>query len=749
MHRLFIVESPGKLKTLRKILGPGWIIEASVGHTTELAYDGPKRLGFEFKNGKIVTHYVARGDRGKQVLAKLKKAVKDAEMVYLATDPDREGEAIAWHLVDQLGIKKYCRVAYTQITDAAVNKALANPLKLNVSLIEAQRARQCLDKLVGFEVSPLLWNSTGGKSAGRVQSATLHLICERERERLNFKPENYWVLKSLYKEAFEAIYEPPQPVVKTPEAPPVGAAVKSGEAPDEFEQNRVRTEAEAKRIETIARTAPHVVEGTEQKIEPRNAPAPLITSSLQQVAGAKFKFSPKHTMQIAQELYEGIDGKGIITYMRTDAVTLSPEFIAETRAWLTANAPEVLPTHAPTYRAKADSQGAHEAIRPTGVDLTPEKARSLLSPDQLKLYTLIWARAVASQCKPASLSKSKISVRAGETLWVARGTVVVEPGYLKFWQNLEADKLLPTVTKGQTLGFEDVKVIARTTTPPPRYSEPRLVQLMERKGIGRPSTYASTISTLKDRDYVVLEQNLLAPTALGMATDDALSKALPDLINTEFTATMEQALDTIAEGKLSWEKYLTEWNSSYLEPAVIKARELLVGVARVAAPERASSSAGRSVGRVGAGGARVGSAGSSSSSGGASGELRERLDKATLKAQKNGAQPACPKSHGPMVLRLSKKDTFYWKCLFPECESFGWYTEFSREKCPACDAAMEKIPSRKVTGGYFLKCGQKAKHVEEVLFFKNKKSKEWEQAKGPKNPSQTKPNQSGTPDPEL
>ncbi|MBI3555957.1 MAG: type I DNA topoisomerase [Deltaproteobacteria bacterium] len=719
MSRLFIVESPGKLKTLRKILGEGWLIEASVGHTTELAYDGPKRLGFEFKNGKIDTHYVARGDRGKQVLAKLKKAARGAEMVYLATDPDREGEAIAWHLVDQLGIKKFCRVAYTQITDAAVKKALANPLKLNISLIEAQRARQCLDKLVGFEVSPLLWNSTGGKSAGRVQSATLHLICERERERLNFKPENYWVLKSLYGQGFEAIYEPPQTVGQaagTLAAP----AAKPGEPVDEFESNKVRTEDEAKRIEKIARASPHMVEGTEQKVESRTAPAPLITSSLQQVAGAKFKFSPKHTMQVAQELYEGINGKGIITYMRTDAVTLSPEFIAETRAWLEKNAPEVLPPTAPSYRAKADAQGAHEAIRPTSVELTPERARSLLSPDQLKLYTLIWARAVASQCKPAKLSKSKISVRAADTLWVARGTVVLEPGYLEFWQNLETDKVLPTVAKGQPLALEDVKITARTTAPPPRYSEPRLVQLMERKGIGRPSTYASTISTLKDRDYVVLEQNVLAPTKLGMATDDALSKALPDLINTEFTATMEQALDTIAEGKLGWEKYLTEWNSSYLVPAVAKARELLVGVARVAAPDQARGSA-KSGG--GAGGFV-----------GPTGELRERLDKATLKAQKNGAQPICPKAHGPMVLRLSKKDTFYWKCNFPECDSFGWYTDFSREKCPACEAPMEKVPSRKVTGGYFLKCARKSAHSEEVLFFKNKKTKDWEQAKGPKQP---------------
>ncbi|MBI3543755.1 MAG: type I DNA topoisomerase [Deltaproteobacteria bacterium] len=731
MSRVLIVESPGKLKTLKKILGAGWQIEASVGHTTELAYDGPKRLGFEFKEGKVITHYVPRGDRGKEVLGKLRKVVKDAEMVYLATDPDREGEAIAWHLVDQLKLKRYCRVAYTQITDAAVKKAIANPITLNTSLIESQRARQCLDKLVGFEVSPLLWNSTGGKSAGRVQSATLHLICERERERLNFKPEKYWLLKSVYNEGFEALYE----IAAQAVAPAPNVAARAGEAPGdlgELEKNRVRTEEEAKRIEAIARSSEHVVEATEQKIEPRNPPPPLITSSLQQVAGARYKFSPKHTMKVAQELYEGIDGKGLITYMRTDSTALSNEFVDEARAWLSAHAPEALPDKAPVYKTKADAQGAHEAIRPTSAELTPEKARAQLSPDQLKLYTLVWERAIACQCKPARLSKTKITVAAASTRWIARGTTIVEPGYLRFWKNLEEEKQLPLVQQGQKLKLDDVKTASRETQPPPRYSEPRLVQLMERKGIGRPSTYASTIATLKDREYVVLEQNLMAPTKLGMATDEALSKALPDLVDTDFTARMETALDDIAEGKASWEKYLTEWSSGYLAPAVVKAREILKGVARV---EGAPSGTGAGPGTDSGNGYRSTGNGPGSGSGpGPMSEVRERLAKATLKAQKNGAHPTCPKGHGPLILKLSKKDTFYWKCMFPECDAISWYADFSREKCPACDSPMEKIPSKKVTGGYFLKCSKKASHGEEVLFFKNRKTKEWEQAKGPRGP---------------
>jgi len=710
MAKLLIVESPGKLKTLRQILGPGWKIEASVGHTTELSYDGPKRLGFEFKNGRVITHYSPRGDRGKQVLAKLRQAAAGVDEVFLATDPDREGEAIAWHLIQQLKLKKFCRVTYTQITEAAVKKAISNPTHLNQSLVESQRARQCLDKLVGFEVSPLLWNSTGGRSAGRVQSATLHLLCERERERLAFKPEAYWVLKAFYDSeggtVLEAVYEPEQPSKEEAAA----AATTEGDAPETV---RVRTKEEAERIAEIAKTNPHIVQSAEEKVEFRKAPPPLITSSLQQVAGAKFRFSPKHTMQIAQELYEGIRGKGLITYMRTDAVALSPEFVAETRQWIDENAADLLPSQAPTYKMKDEAQGAHEAIRPTSVTLTPSQAASMLSPDQLKLYTLIWERAVACQCKPAKLSRSKIDIRAAETRWIARGMMVLEEGYLRFWKNLEGEKELPLVKQGQELILKDLKSTDHMTKPPPRYSEPRLVQLMERKGIGRPSTYASTIATLKDREYVKLEASMLAPTELGMATDEALMKALPDLIDSKFTADMEADLDRIAEGKLAWEKYLIEWSTNYLEPAVVKARDLLVGVARVAGAPRAGGKRGGAASALPAG------------------EVAAKLEKAMANARKNSMVPVCPKSHGELILRLSKKGTYYWRCSVPACEEMAWYQELSIQKCPACEARMEKIPSKKVSGGYFLKCGKKTAHpgAEEILMFKNKKTKEWEQAK--------------------
>jgi DNA topoisomerase-1 len=562
MAKLLIVESPGKLKTLRKILGRDWVLEASVGHTTELAHDGPKRLGFEMKDGRIDTRYIPRGTRGKQVLAKLREAVKKADQVYLATDPDREGEAIAWHLCEQLRLKRFVRVSYTQITESAVKAAIANPRTLDLPLIEAQRARQCMDKLVGYEVSPLLWNSTGGRSAGRVQSATLHLICERERARLAFKSEDYWILQAKYLEGFSARYEAPQE--------------------NSEESGRVKSEVEAKRIAQAAGAAPHRVHRIAKREENRTPPPPLITSSLQQAAGMRFRYPPQKTMKIAQELYEGVGGKGLITYMRTDAVALSPEFVQEARTWLQKNSPDALADRAPIFKTRADAQGAHEAIRPTSVDLTPEKAQALLSREQLGIYTLIWERAVASQCRPARLSRTEVEIHAGPTRWIARGMQVLAPGYLRFWQNIQDETELPLLKEGQVLRLDQIEIKKNKTEPPSRYSEPKVVQLMEKLGIGRPSTYASTIMTLKDREYVTSEKGLLAPTTLGMATDDALGKAIPELVDAKFTAEMEESLDRIAEGKLDWERYLCGWNEGYLRPALTKARSALTGVLRVA-----------------------------------------------------------------------------------------------------------------------------------------------------------------------
>ena len=655
MAKLLIVESPGKIKTLRKILGGDWILEASVGHTTELAHDGEKKLGFSMSDDRVEARYIPRGSRGKQVLSKLRAAAKQADMVYLAMDPDREGEAIAWHLVEQLRLKKFVRVSYTQITDAAVRAAIQNPRKLDYPLVHAQQARQCLDKLVGYEVSPLLWNSSGGKSAGRVQSATLHLICERERERLNFKPEDYWILQAHYETGLVAQFEK--------------------DAKTEEESRRVKSAAEAREIERIAKENPHLVTKIETREEKRLPLPPLITSSLQQTAGVRLKFSPQKTMKIAQELYEGIGGKGLITYMRTDAVTLSPEFISEARAWLSANAPEVLPERAPIFRTKADSQGAHEAIRPTAASLTPEKAREILNQEQFQVYRLIWERAMASQCKPARLARGLIEIRSGSTRWIARGLTILDPGYLRFWRNIEDEKELPRLSLGQSLNLREIKIEEKKTQPPSRYSEAKLVQLMEKLGIGRPSTYASTVMTLRDRDYVILEKEVLAPTPLGMATDDVLTQTLPDLVDVKFTAQMEQSLDQIAEDKLGWEKFLCDWNQNYLRAALVRARDVLKGLPKMnfASPARATGSRSKasSSGSRKKFAFKKSSAGTRKTTAGKPSRAF-RAKNVSPKAAGSGAPPDCEKGHGPLEARTSKKGAPYFKCSVAGCKSWHW-----------------------------------------------------------------------------
>ena len=414
-----------------------------------------------------------------------------------------------------------------------------------------------------------------------MQSATLHLVCERERERLAFKAQDYWTLYSHYNGVAQLIaqYEPP---------------AKTGpKTNEEREIPKVTNLAEAKRIEALARQNPHFISGVEERVEKRLPPAPFITSSLQQMASVRLRFSPQHTMKIAQELYEGIGGSGLITYMRTDAVILSPEFVSDARQWLTLNHLDCLADKAPTFRAASSpaAQGAHEAIRPTEVSFTPNQARGKLNHEQFLLYEMIWNRALASQCKGATLARGRIQVTAGSTLWVARGLRVIDPGYLKFWKNIEDERELPNLKQGQRLDLQDVKVEKKTTQPPSRYSEAKLVQLMEKLGIGRPSTYASTVLTLRERDYVVLNQLVLAPTALGMATDTVLMRAIPDLVDVKFTAKMEASLDQIAEGRIQWEKFLVDWNFNYLQTALLSAQK---SISENPGPRAAASFSGQS-----------------------------------------------------------------------------------------------------------------------------------------------------------
>ncbi|MEL6816326.1 MAG: type I DNA topoisomerase, partial [Cyanobacteria bacterium J06598_3] len=579
MSKLLLIESPGKLKKLSQILGPSWTVKASMGHIRELTNEGEDALGFDMDGQRITCKYAPRDARAKKTIASLRQAVKRADTVYIATDPDREGETIGWHLQQALRLKKPYRVVYSEITPAAVRQAVANPRILDQSLIAAGRARDCLDKLVGYKGSRhVVWPlNNGAKSMGRVQSAALHLLCQREREIQKFTPQDYWSVWVTYAEGFKAFYKRSPTASGPKKASKKGQDKADGEKGDKKapEGARVSTQAEADKLLAIARTAPHKILSIEGKLKHQSPPPPFITSTLQQSAGSKLRFTPDQTMKVAQSLYEA----GHITYMRTDSVVLAAPFQAAVKAYLTQHDPTNVPKKTVKQRAVKGAQAAHEAIRPTDVTLTPQQLAARLSGDAAKLYELIWNRAVASQCCSAKLRKTRIVTQASDgedvTYWEARGQVVEFAGYTRYWNNLSADSQLPTLKPEQAVTVDKAQADKKQTQPPPRYSEPKLVQLMERKGIGRPSTYAPTIKTLRVRTYVSLVKGKLQPTELGLSLDAALEKLLPDLIQPEFTAQMEAELDAIASGKQEWQAYLTGWYKGYFSGAIDQARSKL------------------------------------------------------------------------------------------------------------------------------------------------------------------------------
>lgn len=568
--KLLVVESPGKVKKLSQILGSDWLVRASMGHVRELASDGEDSLGFDLAGDAVHCRFVARGSRGKETIQQLRSAVKQVDTVVLATDYDREGETIAWHLQQALHLKNPQRVVYTEITPAAVKAAIAHPRSLDLNLVNSGLCRAVLDKLVGYKGSPLLWQlHNGAKSMGRVQSATLHIVCQRERQIQAFVPQDYWSVFVDYAEGFRAYYRGSAISAEAEETQPDDAADRAAGQVEESE--RVLSQAEADRLVKLAQQHSHRVVGIEGKTKIRTSPPAFITSSLQQVAGSKLRFSPEKTMQVAQSLYEA----GLITYMRTDSVALSPEFCAEARRWLQEHDPDNVPKQATRHRNTKGAQAAHEAIRPTNVHRPSKELRVELSADDFALYVLIWKRAIATQCRAAQLRQTRIMTQSGAIFWQAKGQVIEFPGYSKYWNNLSADVELPTLQPGQSLTLQQAAHEQKQTQPPPRYSEPKLVQAMERQGIGRPSTYAPTVQTLKQRQYVELDKGHLQPTTLGLEVDQFLQDALPDLLEAEFTAHMEGVLDAIADGKQDWQQFLTQWHQSYFAPALVKAQQAI------------------------------------------------------------------------------------------------------------------------------------------------------------------------------
>lgn len=571
---LLIIESPGKIKKLTeycKALGHDAIVKASFGHIRELANKGQDDCGFDIKGQHIESYWEISSSKAKNV-SELKKLAKGRKVI-LATDGDREGESIAWHLCEVLKLKSPDRIVYQEITKDALKAALAKPRRLDMHLVGAALGRAHLDKLVGYAGSKrVVWPlNIGAKSMGRVQSAALWLLVQRELQIRTFKPQTCFSLAAEYQEGFKAFYcAAPKSAASIPAGEGESVKSDSGEEQATPESDRILSQAEAEQLVALARQSPHQVLSVDQQQTSQKPPAPFTTSTLQQAAGSRHKLSPDQTMALAQTLYE----QGLITYMRTDSVALAAVFTATVQQYLTQHDPERLPQKAATFSNKAGAQEAHEAIRPTDVFKTPTSVG--LDRDLLKLYTLIWQRTVATQCAPALINKVRVLIQAGTTHWQARGQTLASAGYSHYWPNLGGDALLPNLQPQQALNVQKVSAEAKQTKPPGRFTEPTLVQAMEQKGVGRPSTYASTIATLKDREYITVskgkgQQGKLEVTAMGLELMQVLDSLLPSIVRPTFTAEMEAALDEVAKGKLQWEAYMTGFQSQVFEPALQKA----------------------------------------------------------------------------------------------------------------------------------------------------------------------------------
>jgi DNA topoisomerase I len=570
---LVIVESPTKAKTIEKYLGKGYTVEASLGHVKDL----PKStLGVDIDNDFETEYIVIPGKE--KVIAKLKKLAVGMDTIYLAPDPDREGEAIAAHLAEELGDGKkkkkkkgekngherFRRVTFNEITQRAVREAFEHPRDIDQHLVDAQQARRVLDRLVGYQVSPLLWDKVRrGLSAGRVQTVALRLIVEREREIKAFEKKEYWTIDANLAAA----------------KPPAFDARFLGKGEEKIE---VPNEEEATKIRTALEKADWIVRSAEKKERRRNATPPFTTSKLQQDASRKLRFSVKRAMMIAQRLYEGVElgeeGQvGLITYMRTDSTRVAPEALTEVREYIGTNyGPDYLPQAPNTYKEKKDSQGAHEAIRPTSAMRHPDLIKQYLKEDEFKVYKLIWQRFVASQITPAVFDQTTVDIDAksgAETFWFrVTGSILKFDGFLKVYEEAKEGKdeedeelkhKLPPLEAGQKLTLKSLNPEQHFTEPPPRYNEASLVKELEERGIGRPSTYSAILSTIQERQYVTKLGGKFAPTEIGLVVTDLLVENFRDIFDVQYTARLEEELDEIEEGKEGWTDALADFYKKF------------------------------------------------------------------------------------------------------------------------------------------------------------------------------------------
>ena len=677
---LVIVESPAKAKTIERYLGKKYKVKASIGHVRDLPRS---QTGIDTENNYEPKYITIRG-KG-PVLQELKAAAKKAKKIYLAADPDREGEAIAWHLATALNIDitSDCRVVFNEITKEAILDSFKQPRAINMDLVDAQQARRILDRLVGYNISPILWKKVKkGLSAGRVQSVALRLIIDRENEIKSFVPEEYWSIEGLLekgKKQFDALYYGTND-----------------------ERVKLTNEAQVKAVLAQLKGNEFEITNVVKKERKRNAAPAFTTSSLQQEAARKLNFRAKKTMMLAQQLYEGIDiGKkegtvGLITYMRTDSTRISDTAKAEAISYIEGKyGKDYVVGEVKQAKKQANAQDAHEAIRPTSAMRTPDELKAVLSRDQLRLYRLIWERFIASQMAPAVLDTVTVDLQNEGVQFRANGSHVKFPGFMKLYiegtddQTEETTKLLPEMVVGDKVKTLNIEPKQHFTQPPPRYSEARLVKTLEELGIGRPSTYAPTLDTIQKRGYVQLDAKRFFPTELGEIVHQATLEFFPEIINIEFTAKMEQDLDGIEEGITNWVQVIDAFYKDF-EPRVKYADEMMEKIEIKDEPagedcEKCGSPMVYKLGRYGKFMA-----------------CSNFPDCRNTKAIMKLIDVKCPTcKEGEIVERKSKTKRVFYGCnRYPECEFVSWDKPISRP-CPKCSALLVE---KKLKKGVQIQC---------------------------------------------
>ena len=656
---LVIVESPSKSKTIEKYLGKDFHVVSSKGHIRDLATTGKYGLGVDVDNDFKPTYVPIEGKQ--KMISALKKDVKEASKVYLATDPDREGEAISWHLKDALGIKDsdYDRVLFHEITKDKVIEAFKEPRKIDYNLVKSQETRRILDRIIGFRLSKLMQSKTGGKSAGRVQSVALKLIVDREREINAFKKEEYWTIDAIFKDFEASLF-----------------AYKNKDI-------KVKNEEEADKI-LSSLTDNFTVSSITKKEKAKKAKPPYITSTLQQEASTKLNFPAKKTMSIAQKLYEGIDigteTTGLITYMRTDSIRLSDTYIKDAYKYINDNFGKEYIGYVKKTKKTENVQDAHEAIRPTSVFRTPNDMKQYLTNDEFKLYELIYYRTLASLMADAKVNATVMILDNNDYNFKATGQTLIYDGYLKVYKKFEKseDKILPVLNENDTVTTDKIEKEQHFTEPPARYTEAKLIKEMEELGIGRPSTYATVIDTIKTRGYVTLDDKKFVPTEIGIETTDKLQEFFSDIINVEYTANMETDLDKIADAKEDNIKVLHDFYDSF-EPLVKKA----FGEMEKKSPEATGESCPL------CGSPLVLRKGKYGTFTACSNYPECKYIKKEQKEVKEIVK--CPKCGGMIVERKSKKGKVFYGCNnFPKCKTATWDIP-TGELCPKCgDLLVEK-----------------------------------------------------------